>query len=212
MTELDLWHNTLFIITADHGDEFLDHGTGGHGHSLYQELIHVPLVMSFPQGEFGGMKIDESVTLLDIMPTILDYIKAENKPPMEGTSLLTLLQKDSLSYRSHRKPYFGSVQPLEPEWRYWKMEAIIKGEYKYIRNYPHNSQQYRTELFNLALDEKEKQNLADSLFIIKDSLSKDMDGLIAYCDSAASTIAPMEKALKLSKTQREQLKALGYIK
>src|SRR5262249_38284887 len=44
LKQLGLWENTVFVMTSDHGEEFNDHGSWGHGHSLYQELLHVPVL------------------------------------------------------------------------------------------------------------------------------------------------------------------------
>jgi len=71
-----LYDKTLIVVTADHGEEFLDHGRISHGHALYNELIHVPLIVRFPQGRHVK-PIKENVMLIDVMPTILDYLDAD---------------------------------------------------------------------------------------------------------------------------------------
>ena len=62
--------NTVFIITSDHGEEFWEHGSTEHGHSLYNELLQVPLIIA--GSPIGPRRIAEPVSLIDVMPTLLD--------------------------------------------------------------------------------------------------------------------------------------------
>lgn len=80
--------NTLFIITADHGEEFLDHGGIGHGHALYEEQIHVPLVMCGP-GIDVGVVSDTPAALMDLMPTVISYLNVDFQGSLEGVDLLS---------------------------------------------------------------------------------------------------------------------------
>jgi arylsulfatase A-like enzyme len=91
--KLGLLSNTLIIITADHGDEFLEHGDTFHFQKLYDELLHVPLIFYAP--ELGEKKvIDDLVSLLDLSPTILDILGIEKPKKWLGESLLPLIKGD----------------------------------------------------------------------------------------------------------------------
>lgn len=70
LRQLDVHNETAIFVTADHGEEFLDHGSIGHGHTLYEELTHVPLIASVPD-RGGGVRIDEPVSHVDVVPTLL---------------------------------------------------------------------------------------------------------------------------------------------
>ncbi len=90
MAELDrrgLATNTLVIVTSDHGEEFREHGRVGHGHSLYRELLNVPLVLRFPGRVPAGADVREPVSLRDVPATILDLIGAGGPPLLPGRSL-----------------------------------------------------------------------------------------------------------------------------
>jgi arylsulfatase A-like enzyme len=78
---------TVIILTADHGEEFLEHNGIGHGHTFYEELIHVPLVVSGPGFESGG-RDHSPVCQIDIAPTIYSLAGVEIPEIVEGTSLL----------------------------------------------------------------------------------------------------------------------------
>ncbi|MBU0753931.1 MAG: sulfatase-like hydrolase/transferase, partial [Planctomycetes bacterium] len=90
-----LMEKTLLVITGDHGDEFFEHNEKGHGHSLYQELLHVPLLIHSPVLG-GGFRVPQPVALIDVAPTILDFLGIPlPEKPLEGCSLLGLLQAPS---------------------------------------------------------------------------------------------------------------------
>lgn len=90
-----LAENTLVVITSDHGEEFLDHGGIDHGHTLYQELIHVPLIMSGP-GIGPGVVDPMPVGQYDILPTLLAWAGIESIPLTDG---MDILSGDTSPYR-----------------------------------------------------------------------------------------------------------------
>jgi arylsulfatase A-like enzyme len=63
--------DSMIILVADHGEAFAEHDTMGHGHTLCQEEVHVPLVIRFPGGRLGGRRVSAPVSLIDVMPTVL---------------------------------------------------------------------------------------------------------------------------------------------
>lgn len=87
-----LWEDTLFILLSDHGEEFLDHGGVGHAQSVYDELVRVPMLWKFPGGAGAGMRVADSVSLVDVMPTLLDYLGHSRESSGDlGRSFLPLL-------------------------------------------------------------------------------------------------------------------------
>ncbi len=109
LKERGLYKDALLIITADHGEEFEDHSGWGHGHTLYNELLHVPLIIKYPD----GLKQDresfrhEIVGLIDIIPTIRDVIGAEwPASGFRGQSLLTPMKSQAprIIYADNDKP------------------------------------------------------------------------------------------------------------
>jgi arylsulfatase A-like enzyme len=71
LKEKGLYDNTLIVFVSDHGEEILDRGKLGHMHKLYQELMHIPLVVKYPHGRGGGQRIGQLCQIVDVMPTIL---------------------------------------------------------------------------------------------------------------------------------------------
>jgi len=88
-----LLDETLVIFTADHGEELGDHGQGGHGHSLYNELLRVPLVIRHPS--LPPARRNETVRLIDLLPTLVEWLGLEVDPAtLQGRSILPLLRGD----------------------------------------------------------------------------------------------------------------------
>ena len=99
-----LWDESIFIFLSDHGEEIGDHGGWFHGQSVYEELVRVPLLIHFPNGEFAGQRVTTPVSLVDVMPTILDYVGVtERCEDCRGNSVLPLL----------RNPGDGSEPPVK---------------------------------------------------------------------------------------------------
>jgi len=82
-----LYDRTLIVITSDHGEEFYEHFAYGHGHTLYNELLHVPLMMRIPESLTHEKRISNLVSLLDVAPTILSVCGIEVPPQMQGRNL-----------------------------------------------------------------------------------------------------------------------------
>jgi len=152
LKRLGLLGKTIIIITSDHGTEFYEHKRFDHGFSLYEELIHVPLVVYLP-GLKGGTTINEQVRGIDIMPTIFDLLQI--KPPesvqqqMRGVSLVPFMQ--------------GNPRPLtafsETDYRLFTHKRSIRTPdgWKFIYSLEND----KKELYNLAADPAEQNNLVD---------------------------------------------------
>ncbi|HET8645748.1 MAG TPA: sulfatase, partial [Vicinamibacteria bacterium] len=76
-----LYQRALVVFTADHGEEFQEHGQFTHGKSVFDELIHVPLVVKFPQGRHAGRRVARQVQLVDVAPTVLAGLGLPVPPP-----------------------------------------------------------------------------------------------------------------------------------
>jgi arylsulfatase A-like enzyme len=88
-----LYNDTMIIVTADHGEEFYDHGGWMHGHTLYNELINVPLIIKLPHGRFSGTTFENIVRSIDILPTILEELGIGLvQSEIDGKSLIKIIQ------------------------------------------------------------------------------------------------------------------------
>ena len=79
--------NAIVVITADHGEEFWEHGALTHGTNLYNENVRIPLILLTP-GHAGGQRIEDNVSLIDVAPTLLDLAGLPRQPRFEGRTEL----------------------------------------------------------------------------------------------------------------------------
>jgi arylsulfatase A-like enzyme len=160
-------HNTIVIITADHGDEFGEHGSFSHW-TLYDGVIHVPLIMTGPRIR-GGTVVREQVSLIDLAPTIADFAGIGSPPGFYGRSLRPRLRGGRKGTEgvisitgSLLKPGGDSQQMLlsyrTPGWKYiltesgTSPETVLSEELYNLRDDP-------GEMANLnSLETKERRN------------------------------------------------------
>jgi len=91
LEELDLRDKTLIVFLSDHGEEFFEHKGYGHGHTLFREVINVPLIFSLPGVLPDGARLSRQARLVDVMPTILDLLDINVDGRFEGASLVPSL-------------------------------------------------------------------------------------------------------------------------
>jgi arylsulfatase A-like enzyme len=84
LKKLGVYDDVVFVVTADHGEEFYDHNSYGHGHSVYQELLHVPFLVRWP-GTVAPQRVANTVSTVDISPTVLSATGVAVPDVMEGT-------------------------------------------------------------------------------------------------------------------------------
>ena len=152
LKKADIYDSTLVIVTADHGEEFREHGKIGHGHSQkpYEELIHVPLIIRAPELQRGIIN-DQVVSLLDIPPTILDSLNISKELKYEGKSLLPVKPLQGLRGRGGKGNAEGVISESYVPGAKNKIVSYRTSEWKFIMD--ENSEEY--ELYNLKMDPKE---------------------------------------------------------
>jgi arylsulfatase A-like enzyme len=116
--------DTMVIFTADHGEELWDHGKIGHGQSLREELVHVPLLIHYPPLFPEGKVIDEGVEIIDLLPTILDAIGGKASPDFQGESVIPLAQGEGVGYP---RPAIASQYELAHTMRLGRWKLWVGG-------------------------------------------------------------------------------------
>ncbi len=148
LEKLRLDARTIVVVTSDHGEEFGEHGTSRHGHSLYDEVLRIPLILRPAARLPASRRIDAAVSNIDIAPTLLDLASLEVPAGRDGESLLPLLGGGTLVGR-----YLYAEQITAKEVIY----AARGGPYKLVRQ---RHPVRRDLLFDLADDPEERHNLA----------------------------------------------------
>lgn len=130
LKKLGIYDDTLLIVAGDHGDAFYEHGFYAHGHTPYEELIHVPLIIKFPQAKYRGKTISSLIELIDIYPTVLAAVNSDfdfpHKPFIQGKNLLHLLDG---SQKQIREFVYSETQSLPVHNRYLSVRDI---QWKFI--------------------------------------------------------------------------------
>ncbi|UCG31856.1 MAG: sulfatase [Phycisphaerales bacterium] len=152
-----LYEDAMIIFVADHGEELLDHNGGGHGHTLYQELVRVPMVIKFPGNSHAGQRVRARASLIDVAPTILSYLNAEVPAELEGISLLPLVQGDGAEAPS--RPMFFDLDLQRRDGTLNVAKAVLSEDYKYFEVV---SPRPERMLFNVSQDPGEQANLVGS--------------------------------------------------
>lgn len=211
--------DSIVIVTSDHGEQFWENGSWGHGQNLHDHQIHVPLLVYLPESVRQSLTrasrakgkgpalsqgaIEDQVELIDLYPTLLDLVGIELESPVNGRSLRTMLEgQGSLPAR---EAFAEHTNVKENE-----QKALRTPRFKFIVSIPRKSAESRNEsfeLYDLKRDPGEQQNLAPGLAArvveLRAKLGRIMDGGEAARDE--------EVPADIDEDLRNQLKALGYI-
>ena len=187
LEDLKLMENTIIIITSDHGEEFGEHGGFAiHSYSLYDELLRIPLIIKIGD-QLNHKRIQNLVSLVDIVPTILNIINPKSPILSDGQSLVGTFNnefnnKAVYSETASSKQYMlqvieegenkivkGTFQPKTRDNTQIlpKAKMVRENNYKLISNFNGS-----LELYDLANDPNESNNLINSLPQIKENLIK----------------------------------------
>ncbi|MBI2833836.1 MAG: sulfatase-like hydrolase/transferase [Acidobacteria bacterium] len=194
----DLYDNTLLVITSDHGEAFGDRDLIEHGTSVYQDQVHVPLLVKLPHRP-AARATDEAVSTLDVMPTILEVVGAEPARPAHGRSLLGDDERPlGVMSESYAQPQMFTLSP-----RFRRVErAIFDGAYKYV-----TSSAGKRELYHLDRDPAEREDLATTEGSAAQRLQAAIDGWVVAANRAAPPRQRMDDP-----DARQRLRSLGYVR
>ena len=188
--------DTLILIAADHGEEFMMHGNIGHTITLYEEVMRVPLILRPPGYRAGGTVVEQPVSLVSVVPTVLDLIGVEFEDLVtQGPSLARVLDSENPPGRS-------SVIFCETDEQRHK-RAVIVGRDKLIRD----EESGKIELYDIVADPDELEDLSGERPERVTQLLAVLEQSIVW--AAKGSIAP--HAMTLTDEQREQLRSLGYV-
>ncbi len=194
LKELNIRKNTLIIIAGDHGEAFGEHKEMGHQIFGYEENIRVPLIFNIPGIKKTGSRNSQRVSLIDIMPTVLNTLKLDIPSHIQGQDLSPIFNGEQIA---EQNIYFESVFPSElmgcaP------VKGIISNNYKLIK-VP------RGELFDLSKDPVEMVNLykpnSRKVKKLKHQLFSHLNAKPAY----------FTKQRKINASEKKQLATLGYL-
>jgi len=208
-----MYESSLILVTADHGEAFLEHSFWEHGQTLYQEMVHVPLLVKWP-GEPAPQRIGGLVSQTDLFPTILEAAGIERAASAyAGVSLPRF---------NERRDSTGREVVLELTWdplpeRPARMLVAIRSErYKYIASFEaptvdalYSAPVASEELYDLIGDPGETKNLLPG---DEDTAAASRKKVLAYLGHARELRATRTGPdVELDEELRKRLEILGYI-
>lgn len=200
LRELGIWNDLLLIVTADHGEGFEEHGWMGHTRTLYEELLRVPLIVKLPGGRPEGWRarVDETVPLIDLAPTILELAGLRIPDTFMGQSLVPLM----------RAP--GPARPVVARTlRIFQRVALIDAGWKLIHDL--GAPPPRDELYRLAEDPGETESLTSREPERARRLRERLLASVAAMEADAGARPAERPQVELTPEQRKHLEALGYL-
>src|SRR5206468_7116987 len=184
---------STIVLLSDHGEGLGDHGEQEHGLFVYDEAIHVPLIIKQEGNAGAGRRVADVVQHIDLVPTMLDLVKAPDPGRLRGRSLKPLLDGTG---RLPETPVYSEALYARYHFGWSELTAVTSDRYRYIKA-PHE------EFYDLQRDPGERSNLAPERPQAGLALRRALERLVA-----GSTIhAPAA----VSADARERLQALGYV-
>ncbi len=195
-----LSEDTMVVLVADHGEEFWDHGSVGHGHSVYEELLHIPMLVRVPGVTREPVRIHSAVGLVDVMPTVLEAVGEAIPAELSGHSLLPEIRGALPSAPR------ATVSGFMDGWR-----TAVLGNLKLIQR-----TERRVTLYDLTSDPHEQTDLAAKRPISVRYLRGELGLALATTQPSEDAPAPGKRAHREQTTNIDaateaQLKALGYV-
>ena len=191
LKQMGLYDSTLIILVGDHGEALGDHKESGHGFFVYHSTIHVPLIVKLP-GLSTAVRINDVVSLIDIVPTVCQLLGIEPPTEVEGKSLLADVRQDR-----HRAVYCESLTPTV--YKAQSLLGLVTERYKYIYT-------TRPELYDLFDDPGETENVIDGHPEIATTFE---DRLLTTLSGTENR--PSDRKIEFDPEARARLAALGYV-
>ena len=222
LKKLNLYNKTIIIISADHGNEYMEHGDIGHGGFLYDESIHIPLITYLPN-LIKPISVDELVQSIDMLPTVLDLLAIPIPYQTQGISLVGLMEeKDNALINKYifSRAADGSLSIRSKYWKFIQkpnqkpnkdlIDSIpwLKSWLENIRNKDKARNNITGELYDLQKDKYEKNNLIkikpEIAEYLKRCLDSKLNSLVQYQKGDSEFMPGLDEETK------ERIKKTGY--
>jgi arylsulfatase A-like enzyme/Flp pilus assembly protein TadD len=187
---------TAVVVAASQGESLGAHGEDTHGIFLYDETIHVPLVVRLPEAHPAAKRVAAKVRLVDIAPTLLEIAAIPVPSQMQGQSLLRIARS---SGGGGDQPVYSRSDLPQRGFGWSPIESWRAGKYLYIRA-------PKPELYDLTADPGAAHNLAQSSKATLDTMATQLDSFDRHFSGEAS-----KSSAELSSSEMQKLASLGYI-
>jgi arylsulfatase A-like enzyme len=191
-----LYDDSILVVASAHGESLGAHAEDTHGIFLYDETIHVPLLLKLPGNQMAGKQVKNRARLLDVAPTILEAAGIPVPSRMQGQSLLRIAQASSQA----DQPAYARSDLSQQGFQCAAVESWRAGKYLYIR-VP------KPELYDLSADPAATRNLAQTSRATLDTMASQLQAL----DNRLANEPGKETAAGLTSSEMQKLASLGYV-
>lgn len=189
LKRLKVYDKALIVLLSDHGEGLGDHVEKEHGVLLYDEAIHVPLLLKLPDFQLAGLTASKPAQLMDVAPTILSLLRIDRPPALKGLPLPVLLEDTAPVRRIYAETFYPRIH-----FGWSELTSLADGRHHYIEGPD-------PELYDLAADPAERTNVLARERRLYAEMRKEMSG---YDRQLAPPAAVDEES-------RQAMMALGYI-
>lgn len=189
-----LYDDALIVVAADHGESLGAHGEDTHGIFLYDETLHVPVLLKLPKNQMAGKRVAARVRLVDVAPSLLEAAGLPVPPAMQGQSLLRVARSNSTA----DQPASGLSDSPRLDFGWSALESWRAGKYLLVRA-------PTPELYDLSADAGATRNLAPSSKAVFDTLAAQLESFGRRVQGGASL------ETRLSSSELQKLASLGYV-
>lgn len=213
LDEAGVLEQTVIVIGSDHGEAFGEHGSEGHAKSLYEEVLHVPWIISLPFALDEGIVVETPTANVDIWPTLFELLGIEGVEGLDGRSRMPEIRRAAgFGPAGDAAEVPALISHLDRNWGratapYKPVIAIIDEPYKFIHSPTAGTED---ELFDLEADPKEHKNLVSGgKAVLIAERYRDLAG--GYFDSPEAPWGGDVENVELDDMDRGHLRALGYV-
>ena len=227
LKSLNILDKTLIVITSDHGEEFYEHGFGGHGDHLYDEVLLVPLIFHLKGVVPENVMITNQVRVIDMMPTVLDILGIPAPKIIEGVSLVPFYKENAKTPLVAFTEATDDLNRLDireqrsirtPEYKYIFYPRLDKEVLAYLKSKEKITgfsvdmyNQGEGELYNLLNDPRELNNIIKLKSSVAKDLKNEVVSFIKVNKEKDFTKGKPQETVKIDTATRERLEALGYL-
>jgi arylsulfatase A-like enzyme/Flp pilus assembly protein TadD len=186
------YDDALIVVASDHGESLGTHGEETHGIFLYDETVHVPLLLKLPQNQSAGKRVTARARLVDVAPTILEIAGVPIPSQMQGQSLLRIAKTNA------DQPVYSISDFPQQAFGWSAMESWRAGKYLYIKA-------PKPELYDLAADPGATRNLAQTSKATLETIASQLDAFDRRFTDSGNT------ASELTSSEMQKLASLGYV-
>ncbi len=189
----NVYRDALIVVASDHGESLGAHGEESHGMFLYDETVHVPLLLKLPQNQSAGKRVTARARLVDIAPSILEIAGVPIPSQMQGQSLLRIAKATA------DQPVYAISNFPQQAFGWSALESWRAGKYLYIKT-------PKPELYDLTADPGATRNLAQTSKATLETIASQLDAFDRrFTDSGNASVS------ELTSSEMQKLASLGYV-